>query len=76
MVVYEYFTHTVYTEPQLNSLLNERGQEGWRLHTCDINSYSGLVSYLVVMDRAYESEQPVEEEPGVHDGIEMKAGPS
>ena len=77
MVTYEYRSSLVkaqYVEENVNSL----GSQGWRLHTAEPIIFSGAIYALIVMDRAYEGEEPeepVEENTGPH-GIEMKAGPS
>jgi len=46
--MYEYYTDDIEL-CQLQNILSSKGQEGWRLHTCDINSKHEYV--FIVMDR-------------------------
>lgn len=64
-IKYQYF-HTQCPVFKLNDVLNELGQEGWRLHTCEpfiLTDQEGQMQtvFEVVMDRAY---QEAAEPPG------------
>ena len=79
MLAYEYKSF-VKRRGELEDALNELGAQGWRLHTADLHvAYEGTedaYAYIhIVMDRAYETEDPVYEDAGPQ-AIEMKAGPS
>jgi len=79
MLAYEYKTFTK-ERGLVENALNELGAQGWRLHTADLHRvYEGTEdceTYIyIVMDRAYETEDPVYEDTGLQ-AIEMKVGPS
>lgn len=75
------YTHFVCEQEELQALLTQKGEEGWRLHTCEpvvtVGQYgSGAMSVFVVMDSAFETDNLEEEVPSSDDdtieGIAMK----
>ena len=75
------YTHFVCEQEELQSILTEKGEEGWRLHTCEPVIAmgplgSGGMSVFVVMDSAFETDNLEEEAPASDDdtieGIAMK----
>ena len=72
MPIFEYLTFLC-EQTELQAELTKRGQEGWRLHTCDPvvtvgPQGSGLLHAFVVMDRYIEPEPDIPEEITVDDG--------
>ncbi len=68
------YKHFVCEQDELQDVLTLRGEEGWRLHTCEpivnIGPHgAGLMHVFVVMDQAYQEEEvyeaPVEEAEGI-----------
>ena len=45
--MFEYYTHLV-APRDLSEVLNSKGAEGWRLHTCDLKESQMI---FIVMDR-------------------------
>ncbi len=72
------YKHFVCDQDELQGALTLRGEEGWRLHTCEPvilqGQYgSGTMSVFVVMDQAYNDEEEVYEAPETApEGIAMK----
>ena len=77
MLKFNYLTF-VCEQDELQSILTEKGQEGWRLHTCEpvvtTGIYgSGVMSVFIVMDQAFqEDEQEYEVPEQSFEGLEMK----
>ena len=70
------YKHFVCDQDELQGALTLRGEEGWRLHTCEpvisVGPHgTGLMQVFVVMDQAYQDEAeevydtPVEETEGL-----------
>jgi hypothetical protein len=62
MMQYQYL-HFNCPDHRLEALLNERGTDGWRLHTCEpfhvmIDASNWDTYFTVVMDKAYQTPAP------------------
>ena len=61
------YKHFICNQDELQGTLTLRGEEGWRLHTCEPvmtmgQQGTGLMEAFVVMDQAYETDNLEEEE--------------
>lgn len=64
--MFEYLHRTLEEGDDINGWLNNRGQEGWRLHTFDQLSHTGTIpTYYVVMDRYHPNTEQAEAPGGM-----------
>ncbi len=80
MIRFEYL-HFICEQDELQGTLTLRGEEGWRLHTCEPvvtmgPNGSGAMSAFVVMDQAIQEEEEQEYDNLPHfdddEGLKMK----
>mgnify|MGYP006430996599 FL=1 len=62
--MFEYLYAVLEADQDINSWLNNRGQDGWRLHTFNQLSHTGTITaYYIVMDK-FHAQQGQDDGPG------------